>query len=1267
MNKRIIILKAHLILLSVMLFTGFAFSQRQTAKVPSGWLEKNPFEQKVFIENKGQFDQQAEDKNSKVYYSTCLQGIKMLFTANGLTYRYDKKEILAEEEKNGFEKLFGKLSLTKNKKAAEYEKEKAIKITPQYLSVEWVGSSATAEIVAENKVDHYYTYNGKNNSTIKASAFKKLIYKNIYPNIDLVYTIPQDSSGIEYTFIVHPGGDPSLIQMKHKGATDIALDAGNKLLITSAYGLFTDHAPVAFYADNHQPIDVSFILNTGNTVGIALNTSKSERTIVIDPWTTTPNMSDGKAFDINYDAQGNVYVSGEMQKVAKFNSSGTLQWTYSLTASWYSDFAVDEVTSEIYMFDCPNGSINIYKLDPTGVVAANGTSSTNVNEVWRAEFDRCNNQIVVGSGSYVGGAQAFTVDKNNLSNVVPKNVFNESDQCHDISLLAIDDDGTACYFLATESACGNAALHNNEIVKCPLPNLVPSSLSINSGFTFSEVFFNVSHYTPPALGGTSHGFNGMKVRGCFLYGYDGNTIKIWDKQTGTLSQTVTVGGGLFDSGGLDVDACGNIYAGNGNTIKVYDAAYNLINTLNVSNTIYDLKLGLNNDIYACGDGFVQKIDLSGLTIQLQTTLVDAACNGCNGSATAELICNNAASSFCTKYLWSTGATTQTVTNLCAGTYTVSVDAGCGTSYTDSITILTGTPPSVTASNDDDICENETVALSATGGLTYKWSPGSSLNDSTSATPMASPTVTTTYVVSGYNAAGCADRDTVTITVHPKPLLTKTAVDITCNGLCNGQTIVIPTGGTAPYTYSWTGGCTNASCNNLCSGTYTVTVTDAIGCSNTADTSVSEPPALVSSLVSTTPASCNGICDGAASVTASGGTAGTNGYNYSWNSVPAQTNATATGLCAGTYTCTITDGNACTSTVTATITEPTPVVINPFSPVMCVNTNTTLTAAATGGNGNYSYSWDAPSNPAFATTATVTLNITTTTSYTVNAADMNGCAAPPVTVTLSPAIQVAFSADTLAGCQPLCVNFSDDTNPAAGTITNWDWNFGDGTEHATSANVLHCYTTPGQYTVSLAVTSSNGCTEGDTINNMITVYPNPVANFNPSPNPANVLEPVITFNNTSSNDVNYWNWNFGDGSSSLTGISSPEHQFPKDTSGAYNVTLIVQNTNGCYDTTTRPVVIDPQFTFFIPNAFSPDGDGINDTFYGTGVGIIAYDLWIFDRWGNMLFHSDDLFKGWDSKIDGGEEKAQIDVYVWKVKLTDIFNKKHNYIGTVTIVR
>ncbi len=92
-----------------------------------------------------------------------------------------------------------------------------------------------------------------------------------------------------------------------------------------------------------------------------------------------------------------------------------------------------------------------------------------------------------------------------------------------------------------------------------------------------------------------------------------------------------------------------------------------------------------------------------------------------------------------------------------------------------------------------------------------------------------------------------------------------------------------------------------------------------------------------------------------------------------------------------------------------------------------------------------------------------------------------------------------------------------------------------------------------------------------------------------------------------------------------------------------------------------------FTFYIPNAFSPNGDGINDEFFGKGESIMEYDIWIFDRWGNLIFSGKDLNAKWDGRANGGNEIAKQDVYVWKVRLTDVFLKKHDYLGTVTLVK
>jgi gliding motility-associated-like protein len=214
---------------------------------------------------------------------------------------------------------------------------------------------------------------------------------------------------------------------------------------------------------------------------------------------------------------------------------------------------------------------------------------------------------------------------------------------------------------------------------------------------------------------------------------------------------------------------------------------------------------------------------------------------------------------------------------------------------------------------------------------------------------------------------------------------------------------------------------------------------------------------------------------------------------------------------------------------------------------------------------------------------------------------------------------------------------------------------------------HCYPHSGYYDVHLIATSNHGCISSLTKIHAVQVYNMPVAAFEPSPTSATVIDPTITFINQSSSDVSYWHWNFGDSIILAPITSSPIHIYPSLVSSNYLITLIVHNTDGCYDTIAHEIFIGPEFTFFIPNFFSPNGDGVNDYFFGSGIGIIKYEMFIFDRWGNLIFHGNELNDKWDGKANYGVNQAQQDVYVWKVTLTDVFNKIHHYIGTVTLVK
>ncbi len=178
-----------------------------------------------------------------------------------------------------------------------------------------------------------------------------------------------------------------------------------------------------------------------------------------------------------------------------------------------------------------------------------------------------------------------------------------------------------------------------------------------------------------------------------------------------------------------------------------------------------------------------------------------------------------------------------------------------------------------------------------------------------------------------------------------------------------------------------------------------------------------------------------------------------------------------------------------------------------------------------------------------------------------------------------------------------------------------------------------------------------------------MYPNPVASFIVHPQTTSITDPIISITDLSTG-TNFWNWNFGDTDTSSSIIPSP-HTYA-DT-GTYTITLITSTLYNCIDTTSHTVIIEPDFLFYIPNAFTPNDDGINDIFSGKGIFIVNYEMSIFDRWGNLIFFSDDIAKGWDGKANHGNEIAQGDVYIYSIKITDINKRKHLYKGIVTLVR
>jgi gliding motility-associated-like protein len=521
-----------------------------------------------------------------------------------------------------------------------------------------------------------------------------------------------------------------------------------------------------------------------------------------------------------------------------------------------------------------------------------------------------------------------------------------------------------------------------------------------------------------------------------------------------------------------------------------------------------------------------------------------------------------------------------------------------------------------------------------------------------------------------DAVGCTFSTSATIS-QPDPVvpIITNSYPATCNGLCDGIAIASASGGTGVFSYSWNTLVpqTNSMATALCPGIYICTATDAQGCSNTTSVTINQPnPVIISPITSVT--NCAGGSTDLSAI-ASGGTAP---YTYNWSpatglSNPAISNPVANPAMATTYTVTVTDDNGCpgnAQTISVSASSQLSLLAN-GSTSICPGSSTPLSAAASLGNGGpYTYSWSPTVGLNNANIANPIASPYSTTTYTVTVND--GCSAPQqanVTINVFPSPTANLSANVTSGCAPLCVNFMNGSSVGQGGTYEWTLGNGQGTSDA--QNPYHCYQSPGHYSVSLTATSADGCTGNISIPNMIEVYSLPEAAFTSTPDPLTVLDPEVTFFDLSSTDVVSWNWNFGDGGSSQE--ATPFHTYPAIEDQSYIVTLIVHNANGCEDTITGTIEVRPDFTFFVPNCFSPNGDGVNDTFNGKGIGISTYHMSIYDRWGLLIWETDQPGVDWDGHANGGKLMAQEDTYVWRVLLTDVFNKEHRYIGKVTLIK
>jgi hypothetical protein len=404
------------------------------------------------------------------------------------------------------------------------------------------------------------------------------------------------------------------------------------------------------------------------------------------------------------------------------------------------------------------------------------------------------------------------------------------------------------------------------------------------------------------------------------------------------------------------------------------------------------------DAKGCTKTLNTTINQSTTNITVTPTAVNATCSANNGSVTLAISGGTAPYT----YLWSNNATMQNLSNIGGGTYSVTVTDANGCTKTASATVNQSTAnitATTTVTNASCSSNTGSITLAVSGGTapyTYLWNNNATTQNLSNLSGGA-------YSVTITDANGCTKTASATVNQSTANItVTGTATNVTCNGGNNGAVNLTISGGTTPYTYSWTGGATSKNISGKIAGTYTVVVTDANGCSKAATFTITQPNAIVLSAVATN-VSCHGNGNGSIDLSVNGGTAP---YTYNWN-LGSNNNSSYTwwwwwwcnsnnnnntastqdvsGLDAGSYSVTVTDANGCTATGSYTITEPSTLSVNVSKTnVSCKDGNNgTITLNVNGGTAPYTYSW---SNNA----TTQNLNNLTAGSYSVTITDANGC-------------------------------------------------------------------------------------------------------------------------------------------------------------------------------------------------------------------------------------------------------------------------------------
>jgi gliding motility-associated-like protein len=473
--------------------------------------------------------------------------------------------------------------------------------------------------------------------------------------------------------------------------------------------------------------------------------------------------------------------------------------------------------------------------------------------------------------------------------------------------------------------------------------------------------------------------------------------------------------------------------------------------------------------------------------------------------------------------------------------------------------------------------------------------------------------------------------------------------------CSGNAVTLSASGASSYTWS-PGGFSTQSVTVSPSTLTTYSVSGSMaGCTDTKTISVvvnSLPTISISS-------STNSICNGAAVNLNSSGA-----LSYTW--LPGGMSGSQVSVnpsTSTTYTV-IGSNGSCTNTATSLMNvNPTPVVAVTSSGSGCLGNQMNLVA---NGSLPYNYQWSGPDgfssglqSPSF-----IASSLNNSGYYSVSVLDpfTNCTYSTGINIAIAQFTTTSISSSVSKGCVPVCVSYTVNNFSASTPVS---WVYGDGSQTTSSINSAHCYTTAGTYTVKILAGVPNSCQA--TADFTVHVNENPTADFNHSPiKPVINIDQVVNFTDASFSNIVGWNWYFTGTAEYQSIQQNPVFSYAEP--GKYPVALVVKDKNGCTDTIVRIIEVGEDYGIYVPNAFTPNEDGLNDIFQPKGFGIVKFEMQIFDRWGEKIFETSEFEKGWEGNYQGrGIKICPSDVYAYRISLTNVFGKSYQLNGHVTLMR